>query len=429
MSNLWGVDSPELIEKVARLSYLRHLTQLEIADQMKIDQPKVSRLLRAARETGVVEFSIDKSFAVFGRPDELLEGDLAAAFSLNSAFVQVFEPEETAAQRGKGDLDKYEADDLRHVAIANYAGREAVKQINARDHIALAGGRAVYRTVQFIRRQHPPKPHIRVSPLGGRIWARAWKVSGVRRIERPLDADDCAFVLAQAFENQPGTSFSQIGHALYTENPREAERIIREHCAFMPDGSWKGGTPERAICGIGVVDPRSGHRMSDICRDDRSPALSDVEANLESAAVDIKRIIEFANNAGLPYPGDVANRLFPSLPLPNELPADLDKVKADISGLNDLIVQLNRRSVVMDWPHLRAIRHVWAVAGGAYKANALWTLLLKGLIDKEGFLVSGLSTDADNAQKLVDAGEAFWGLVPGKLRWYEDMIGIIFGLG
>jgi hypothetical protein len=169
--------------------------------------------------------------------------------------------------------------------------------------------------------------------------------------------------------------------------------------------------------------------MSDICRDDRSPALSDVEANLESAAVDIKRIIEFANNAGLPYPGDVANRLFPSLPLPNELPADLDKVKADISGLNDLIVQLNRRSVVMDWPHLRAIRHVWAVAGGAYKANALWTLLLKGLIDKEGFLVSGLSTDADNAQKLVDAGEAFWGLVPGKLRWYEDMIGIIFGLG
>jgi DNA-binding transcriptional regulator LsrR (DeoR family) len=427
--NLGGTDSPELIERAAQLYYLRRQTQQEIADQLKIDQPKVARLLRTARDTGVVEFSIDKSFAVCGEPDELLEGDLAASFSLDSAFVQAFEPGEVDWEGEETSIDRYAADDLRHVAIANYAGREAVKQINAKDHIALAGGRAVYRTVQFIRRQHPPKPRVRISPLGGRIWAKAWKTSGVWRIERPLDADDCAFVLAQAFESQPGTSFSQIGHALYTKDPTEAQRIIHEHCAFEPDGSWKSKPPERAICGVGVVDPQSGHRMSDICGPDRSPSLSDVEANLENAAAEVRRIIELARKAGLPYPGDVANRIFPSLPFPDELPSDLEKAKADISALNELISRLNGRSVVMGWCHLRAISHVWAVAGGAYKANALWTLLLKGHIDRESFLVSGLSTDAENAEKLVAAVGAFDGLARAKRRWYEEVVSLIFGLG
>ncbi len=424
-----GIDSPELIERVAQLYYLRRLTQQQIADQLKIDQPKVARLLRTARETGVVDFSIDKSFAVCGEPDELLEGDLAMCFSLDSAFVQTFEP--GGANKGMEEVgaDAYAADDLRHVAIANYAGREAVKQINAKDHIALAGGRAVYRTVQFIRRQHPPKPRIRISPLGGRIWAKAWKTSGMWRIERPLDADDCAFVLAQAFENQPGTSFSQIGHGLYASDQVEAQRIVHEHCAFEPDGSWKGKPPERAICGVGVVDPRSGHRMSDICRPDRSPSLSEVDANLEDAAAEVKRIIDMAKNAGLQYPGDVANRIFPSLPFPKELPDDLNKAKENVRALNDLILRLNGRSVVMDWCHLRAISHVWAVAGGSYKANALWTLLLKGHIDRESFLVSGVSTDAENAKRLVAAVEDFDGLPRPKRHWYEEMLGLIFGLG
>jgi hypothetical protein len=98
------------------------------------------------------------------------------------------------------------------------------------------------------------------------------------------------------------------------------------------------------------------------------------------------------------------------------------------SVLNDLIPRLNGRSVVIDWCHLRAISHVWAVPGGSYKANALWTLLLKGHIDRESFLVSGVSTDAENAKRLVAAAEDFEGLSRPKRHWYEEMVGLIFGL-
>ena len=83
-------------------------------------------------------------------------------------------------------------DDYLHKALANAAGPKLKERIGSGDHIAVAGGRAVYQTVRAIRRGRPIQRDITVTPLCGRVWSHSWDVH-----KWPMDADDAAFFWRQ----------------------------------------------------------------------------------------------------------------------------------------------------------------------------------------------------------------------------------------
>jgi deoxyribonucleoside regulator len=80
--------SDEQLRLAARLYYLDGLAQSEVAKFVKVSQAKVSRLLAAARELGVVRISV----AEYEPRNQALERSICSAFGLNAvAVIKVFE--------------------------------------------------------------------------------------------------------------------------------------------------------------------------------------------------------------------------------------------------------------------------------------------------------------------------------------------------
>ncbi|HVO19854.1 MAG TPA: sugar-binding transcriptional regulator [Anaeromyxobacter sp.] len=76
-------DEPRLLYKIARAYYQDGATQERIARRFGLSRPKVSRLLRQARDSGVVHISIRRPGP--GCPD--LERELEARFDLDEAVL------------------------------------------------------------------------------------------------------------------------------------------------------------------------------------------------------------------------------------------------------------------------------------------------------------------------------------------------------
>lgn len=89
-------DDPELITRVARLYYVDNLSQVDIARIISASQAKVCRLLRLARELGVVRISVDD----FPSRVSALEDALCKKLSLKHAVVIRNFPSERAFPSG-----------------------------------------------------------------------------------------------------------------------------------------------------------------------------------------------------------------------------------------------------------------------------------------------------------------------------------------
>src|SRR6187551_1235245 len=77
------VDRLRLVTKVARLYHARGLRQTEIAERLRLSQPRVSRLLAQAEDLGIVRSTV-------AMPPELnrdLEEGLRKAYGLRAAHV------------------------------------------------------------------------------------------------------------------------------------------------------------------------------------------------------------------------------------------------------------------------------------------------------------------------------------------------------
>jgi DNA-binding transcriptional regulator LsrR (DeoR family) len=68
----------EMLARVASMYYLDDMTQDQIAKQLGLSRPKVWRLLRQAKETGVVEITVNLP-ASLAMP---VETELTSRFSL-----------------------------------------------------------------------------------------------------------------------------------------------------------------------------------------------------------------------------------------------------------------------------------------------------------------------------------------------------------
>ncbi len=78
-----STDHERLLVKTARLYYEQEMTQAEISQQLRLSRQKVQRLLRQARDEGIVQISIRPLMGIYAD----LERDLEAHFGLREAVV------------------------------------------------------------------------------------------------------------------------------------------------------------------------------------------------------------------------------------------------------------------------------------------------------------------------------------------------------
>jgi DNA-binding transcriptional regulator LsrR (DeoR family) len=422
----------ELLTEICQLYYREKTAQKEIIKILKrrgIDdvrsESKVAKLLAEAESQGVVFFDIEESFAFRGRSRSNLSRKLREAFRLTQALV-IEIPEFTESthlsvtDREVTDQLDMREDDRLHIILANHAGLFLKTALQADEMCAVAGGRAVVQAVKMIERDPPSLTNIMITSMGGRLWAHQWWLSGSNSM-RPLDPDDSAFILFQAFENEPGTMFDQVGHRVFAESRDQAIRVMKDHCMFQPGGAWyRDRCPDRAIVGVGVVDPNSGHRAV------RKYTGSDLDQELmerhRSTVQQLEEALAAVSGCEL-YFGDVANRYFPTLPLPDEFgKLSIEKYEELYDKLLKRLGELNERMVVTEWSHIRSIPSVTAIAGGAFKVRVLWTILFAGWRDRSQRLVNTLVTDAKTAHALISALHAYGGLDPSVKEWYETMV-------
>lgn len=426
----FDLDDPRNLAELARryfsTRHTRRVSQEEIAKEFNIKQSTVSVWLERAHERGVVLIDIDPEFAVAGSEHREYSKDLRDAYGLKHCVV--VDP----GTRSPDSADM--KDDELHIVIANTSGIQIREWIQSGDHVAIGGGRAPVKVARFIKRTPPSRRELRISPLSGRIWTGSWQQDGEDNLQRPLDADDAARLLAFAFENEPGTRYSQIGHPLY-EKEDLVEQTIREECVFAPRGEWNLSwglqPPGRALVGVGVLHRDSGHRITELLKKMKEDPNRTVAEHLRWAAGKFEEAIAFAEDNDLPPFGDVANRLFPALPVPARLLKERSKLSAYMEKhrkLREKLHAINKRAVVMEWRHLMGIPSVWAVAGGQVKREVLWTLLICRYLeqDKTCTVVKEMSTDLDSAKELVRARQAFDALPADLQGWYREMVPKVF---
>ena len=103
----------EFLTKLASLYYAEGKTQVEVARVLGISRQKVQRLLRQARELGIVEIKIKTLTAV----SLDLEAKLKSVFGLNSALVAASYPDEeerrqSVARAAAGYLERHLSDGM-----------------------------------------------------------------------------------------------------------------------------------------------------------------------------------------------------------------------------------------------------------------------------------------------------------------------------
>ena len=420
----FDIDDPQALAEIARDYYVNEDSQRDIAKARGgVNQSTVAHWLRRAKERGVVAIDIDADFALAGREHRDRSRQLRDMYGLRECLVVDPVGEKLYEDQRSNDL---------HTTIANTSGVRLREWIQSGDHIVVGGGRAPVRVARFIKRTPPARREIRISPLSGRIWTGSWQEDGPENLQRPLDADDAARLLGFAFEHEPGTRFSQIGHPLYAESPELAKQIVKSECVFQPGQGWNVSwglhPPIRALVGVGVLHPRSGHRIIEFLKLSAAYPKQPTAQHLRWAASKFKEAIKFVESRQLPFFGDVANRLFPALPLPSELKDKTPPSLELYDRLASMLEELNSHAVVMNWNHLRGIPSVWAVAGGDLKVQVLWTLLICRHLeqDRNNSLIKELSTDLKTAEQLQQALRDFDDSTGEVRKWYETVAPRVF---
>jgi DNA-binding transcriptional regulator LsrR (DeoR family) len=157
-----------LMLQAARLYYQDSLRQQDVAKELGVSRPTVSRLLAQARQEGIVQIAVLDPFATF----EDLEGRLAEAFHLRQAVV-------VAGEGTSGDLLR------RRLGLA--AARYLHSALNNDDLVGIGWGRTLHAVVEELDAER--KVEIRVSPLLG----------GLGQLSPSFQVNDLARRLAEAF--------------------------------------------------------------------------------------------------------------------------------------------------------------------------------------------------------------------------------------
>ncbi|MBN1538310.1 MAG: sugar-binding transcriptional regulator [Anaerolineales bacterium] len=207
----------QLLTQVARLYYKNDLTQQQIARRMGITRQKVSRLLKQAREVGIVHISIrDPQFT-----DHQLEDDLKQVFNLDEVILACWEEQESPNLR-------------------NHLGILAAEHIHSvlRDEmvIGIGWGRTLFEVVSSFPKNNPI--HIHVTPL----------IGGIGDMAPFFQVNELARRMAEAFSG----SYRFLHVPAFTSDADTHKALMKTQEVERVQGLWN--QLDLAIVGIGHVE-------------------------------------------------------------------------------------------------------------------------------------------------------------------------------
>lgn len=181
-------DDLQLMSRAARLYYQDDLTQRQVANELGVSRPTVSRLLTQARREGIVQISIVDPFATF----DDLEAQLVERFRLAQAVV-------VAGEGLSSDLL------FRRLGIA--AAAHLLRTLSAGDKVGIGWGRTLHATVEAL--DTAASAEIQVFPL----------IGGMGQISPSFQVNTLAQQLAESFggEWQPFYVPAFVGDAAALE--------------------------------------------------------------------------------------------------------------------------------------------------------------------------------------------------------------------
>jgi len=338
-----------LLVKVAQLYHLQGLNQDQIRRQLGVSRSKVSRMLKEARERGLVEISIHYP----ARFSLDLERRLEAELGLREAVVV------NAASAGDGQV-------LRLVAVA--ASEYLLRVLQPDDVLGVSGGETVALTAQVMPAS--TVENIGVAQLGT---ALAYLGEGAA-----YSSAEVALQLAQKLGSIDRLVLIPVPSLLDTETIRDAllcDTGVRHAMALL-------ATCTIALVGIGALEAIASSA-------DATPLMPEAAPT----------------RAPEPWPWHGRRRL---LPVTEDEATELWQVGAvgeictrffDVEG-QPCVTSLDRRMVALDLDQLRSVPLVIGVARGIQKTAAILGAI------RGGYIKSLVTDDITAAEVLALAHSA-----------------------
>lgn len=184
-----------ILAMVANLYYNGDMTQNEIADRMYTSRSKISRMLKEARELGIVEISIKEPW----ERDQELEAKIQEKFGISTVRV-------VSAREGSRDQMI-----SRLSAVTAYYLDSVIRENMV---VGISWGNTLYQIVKYINANNRKNIPITVVPMMG--------ASNLKRPEQ--DAMNLAKELASAY----GGTYQYIYAPLFVKNKEIKESLIQD---------------------------------------------------------------------------------------------------------------------------------------------------------------------------------------------------------
>ena len=200
--------------RAARLYYEDGLTQQQVADELGLSRPKVSRLLTRARAEGIVRITIVDPFATFGE----VEQHLVETFGLREAVVIAGEGlSEEALRRRLG------------LAAASYLRRTLRDGLR----VGVGWGRTLRATVEALNNERQVAIH--AVPL----------IGGIGQVSPSFQVNDLARRMAEAF----GGTWQALYAPAFVGDTQARDALLNHPDVKLVMEGWE--TLDVALVGIG----------------------------------------------------------------------------------------------------------------------------------------------------------------------------------
>ena len=236
------LDNQRLAVKICELYYYGDLSQKQICAKLGVSRPQISRILKAARASGLVSISINNPYS----NETALEMALIDRYGLDDTLV--FDTGELDTREAMAEFAKQAADQI-EVYLPNQGS------------VGIMSGRTIARVINEIERTD--KRRLELVPLIGGMGSDG--------------ADWHANIIAKSFADKTGSHYYLLNAPVLVKNEASKEILLNEPgIAVVLE---KGGRCDVAILGIGQVNESSASVVAG------SLTIAEVEALQRAGAV------------------------------------------------------------------------------------------------------------------------------------------------
>lgn len=165
------IDDPRLMVRVCDLYYNQGISQQQIAKDLNLSRPTVSRVLALAREQGIVKISISNVDAV---EHWELERKLEKEYGLQEVII----------------VGENSSEDKMKEALGEAAARYLEYTIKDRNTVGVSMGSTLYEVISHV--MHPEAKRVTFVPI----------VGGVGRVRMELHANSLAESLSRIYDGK-----------------------------------------------------------------------------------------------------------------------------------------------------------------------------------------------------------------------------------